>query len=260
MKIELKFDVDKATLDHVWLGTDGGHNDVFIVQVIDRENGTERFVWPGESLDRPVRLVTDMAPNVRKFLNWCKEALLKTENVFVVASASNVADDTGMTVDDAKKAMVQVSKLQNAPGGEGDGDWMEWHDPDSWEANIYPQILVEFLWTLPKTEELTDDDVAAIDRFQHDLVEFIMSHAIVGVDKTKDDIRWLVDRAEFVGELADDICEFCADHGVDIHYPEQVTDTITGDQTVHQCTEPNNYSERSKWLGLLNEHDKAEED
>ena len=105
---------------------------------------------------------------------------------------------------------------------------------------------MEFTWSLPKVEELTDDDLDAINTVHEDLTEFIVSHAIGGVDKTEDDIRWLVDRAEFVALLADEICEFCADRGVDLHYPEQVTDTFTGDQKVNQCTEPNSYAERDK--------------
>ena len=254
MKIEPKFDINKATLDHVWLGTDGGGNDVFIVRVTDKENGTERFVWPGESLDRTVRLVTDMAPSVRKFLNWCRRALLETENVVVSANAVDIASETGMDLEYVKDAMVQVSKMQNGPDGGGDGDWMEWHDQDNWDADVYPQLLAEFLWVLPRTEELTDDDLDAIHRFNEDLVEFFVSHAIAGVGKTPDDIRWLVDRAEFVALLADEICEFCADHGVDLHYPEQVTDTFTGDQVVHQFAEPDSYSKRATWVDMLQDH------
>ena len=261
MKLETKFDVNKATLDHIWLGDDDG-NDVYIVQVTEPVNRTERIVWPGESLDRKVRNVCDQPETIKKLLFWIKKALLESENMVISVTPDLVNEDTGMPQEDVRYAMVCLSKMQSKPYGEGcgDGNWMTWHDKENWDADIYPQVLTEFLWTISKTEELTDDDVSIIDRFQHDLVEFVVSHAIVGVDKTEDDIRWIVDRAEFVGELADDICEFCADRGVDIHYPEQVTDTITGDQTVHRCAEPNNYSERDKWMSMLHEHYEAEED
>ena len=41
---------------------------------------------------------------------------------------------------------------------------MEWHDQNNWDADIYPQILTEFLWVLPRTEELTDDDFLELDK------------------------------------------------------------------------------------------------
>lgn len=260
MIIEKKFDPLHSKVEHLWIGGDAA-NEVFLIRMKDKKNGKERYFWPGDAIDREVPDVDDLPWHIKRFLYWCRKALLETENMVISAEAKLVEEETGMDPVDVKDAMVQVSKMQHAEDGmEGDGDWMTWHDQDNWDADIYPQLLVEFTWSLPKVEELTDDDLDAINTFHEDLTEFIVSHAIGGVDKTEDDIRWLVDRAEFVALLADEICEFCADRGVDLHYPEQVTDTFTGDQKVNQCTEPNSYAERDKWLDMLKNRDNKEGD
>ena len=255
MKIEPKFDVNKATLDHIWLGTDDG-NDVFIVRVTDPVNRTERFVWPGDSLDRKVRNLCDQPETVKKLLLWIRRSLLESENMVISVNPELASEDTGMAKCDVQDAMLCLSKMQETACGEGDGDWMTWHDEENWDADLYPQVLTEFLWPAPRKAEFTDVDEEAIERFRNDLVEFIVSYTLGDVNFAydEDDVRWLVDRAEFVGELADVICKFCANRGVDLHYPEHVTEPFTGDEIVRQCAEPDSYTERDKWLRMLKEH------